>query len=176
MTVARRSPRPLQSPPASVPSLAPQSRAAFGMAAEELAGRIGYCLAAIAANSLLATRRSVVYRQLVWLQLQQLWLLRPRPPHPQGRSRACPPGFNHIDTFTLPRLGGHWRYLFFVAIDRATRLMTMQVASSRDMASAVAFLAHYQEFYPFHLYQVLTDNRQASMSSKDISTCIGPTK
>ncbi len=147
---------------------------------EELAGRLGYWLAGIAANSLLATRRSAVYRELVWLQLQQLWLLRPRPPHPQRRFRACPQGFIHIDTFAdtfaLPRLGGHWRYLFFVAIDRATRLMTMQVASALDMASAVAFLAHCQEFYPFHLYQVLTDNRQASMCSKDISTCIGPTK
>ena len=101
--------------------------------------------------------RSAVYRELVRLQLHRLRSLRPRPSQPHGRFRACPPGFLHIDTFALPRLGGPRRYLF-VAIDRATRLMTMQVASTRDMASAVAFLAHCQRFYPFRLYRVLTDN------------------
>jgi transposase InsO family protein len=101
--------------------------------------------------------RSAVYRELVRLQLHRLRSLRPRSRQPHGRFRACPPGFLHIDTFALPRLGGPRRYLF-VAIDRATRLMTMQVAAARDMASAVAFLAHCQRFYPFRLYRVLTDN------------------
>lgn len=101
--------------------------------------------------------RSAVYRELIRLQLHRLRLLRPRPNQPHGRFHACPPGFLHIDTFALPRLGGPRRYLF-VAIDRATRLMTMQVATARDMASAVAFLAHCQRFYPFRLYRVLTDN------------------
>lgn len=101
--------------------------------------------------------RSAVYRELVRLSLHQLRQLRPRPSQPHGRFRACPPGFLHIDTFALPRLGGPRRYLF-VAIDRTTRLLTMQVASARDMASAVTFLAHCQRFYPFRLYRVLTDN------------------
>ncbi|HZN44555.1 MAG TPA: DDE-type integrase/transposase/recombinase [Nitrospiraceae bacterium] len=78
---------------------------------------------------------------------------------PTGRFRACPPGFLYIDTFALPRLGGARRYLF-VAIDRATRLMTMQVAPARTMAHAGAFLTHCQRFYPFRLYRVLTDNGQ----------------
>lgn len=101
--------------------------------------------------------RAAVSRELVRLQLPRIQLLRPRPPRPQGRFRACPPGFIHIDTVALPRLGGSRRYLV-VAIDRATRLMTMPVASARDMASAVAFLAHCQRCYPFHLHRVLTDN------------------
>ena len=101
--------------------------------------------------------RSAVYRELVRLQLHRLRLLRPHPARPHGRFRACPPGGLHIDTFALPRLGGPRRYLF-VAIDRATRLMTMQIATARDMASAVAFLVHCQRFYPFRLYRVLTDN------------------
>jgi transposase InsO family protein len=101
--------------------------------------------------------RSTVYRELVRLQLHRLRLLRSHPTRPHGRFRACPPGFLHIDTVVLPRLGGPRRYLF-VAIDRATRLMTMQVAPARDMARAIAFLAHCQRFYPFHLYRVLTDN------------------
>jgi len=101
--------------------------------------------------------RSAVYRELVRLQLHRLRLLRRRPTRPQGRFRACPPGFLHIDAFALPRLAGQRRYLF-VAIDRATRLMTLQVAPARDTASAVAFLRHCQRFYPFRLYRVLTDN------------------
>lgn len=101
--------------------------------------------------------RSAVYRELVRLQLHRLRLLQPRPNQLHGRFRACPPGFLHIDPFALPRLGGPRRSLF-VAIDRATRLMTMQVASARNMASAVAFLAHCQRFYPFRLYRVLPDN------------------
>ncbi|HXF93324.1 MAG TPA: hypothetical protein VNK46_11260 [Nitrospiraceae bacterium] len=101
--------------------------------------------------------RSAGYRELVRLSLPPLRRLRPHPNQPPGRFRACPPGFLHLDTFALPRLGGPRRYLC-VAIDRATRLMTMPVASARDMASAVAFLAHCQRFYPFRLYRVLTDN------------------
>lgn len=101
--------------------------------------------------------RSAVYRELVRLSLHQLHRLRPQPSRSRGRFRACPPGFLHIDTFALPRLGGPRRYLF-VAIDRATRLMTMQVATARTMAHAVAFLGHCQQFYPFRLYRVLTDN------------------
>ncbi len=101
--------------------------------------------------------RSAVYRELVRLQLHRLRTLRPRVPRPQGRFRACPPGFLHLDAFALPRLGGQRRYLL-VAIDRATRLMTMHVAAARDTASTLAFLAHCQRFYPFRLYRVLTDN------------------
>ena len=97
------------------------------------------------------------YRELARLQLHRLRSLRPSPSRPQGRFRACPPGFLHIDTFALPRLGGPRRYLF-VAIDRATRLMTMQVAPARTMAHAGAFLIHCQRFYPFRPYGVLTDN------------------
>lgn len=101
--------------------------------------------------------RSAVYRELVRLQRHRLHRLRAQPAQPHGRFRVCPPGFLHIDTFALPRLGGPRRDLV-VAIDRATRLMTLHVAAARNMANAVAFLAHCQRFYPFRLYRVLTDN------------------
>lgn len=101
--------------------------------------------------------RPTVYRELVRLPFHRLRSLRPSPNQPHGRVRSCPPGFLPIDTFALPRLGGPRRYLF-VAINRATPLMTMQVASARDMASAVVFLAHCQRVYPFRLYRALPDN------------------
>lgn len=101
--------------------------------------------------------RSAVYRELVRLELHQLRTLRPQAPRRQGKFRACPPGFLHVDVFYLPRLDGRRRYLF-VAIDRATRLLTMQVYETRETASALAFVAHCQRFYPFRLYRLLTDN------------------
>lgn len=101
--------------------------------------------------------RSAVYRELVRLQLHQLRVLRPAQQRRHGKFRACPPGFVHLDVFYLPRLDGTRRYVF-VAIDRATRLLTCQVYESRATASALAFLAHCQRFYPFRLYRLLTDN------------------
>lgn len=83
--------------------------------------------------------------------------MRPTPRRARGTFRACPPGFLHLDVFHLPRLDGQRCYLF-VAIDRATRLLTCQVATRRDGANAVGFLAHCQRFYPFRLYRILTDN------------------
>lgn len=101
--------------------------------------------------------RSAVYRELVRLQLHQLKAFRPPTKRRRGKFRACPPGFLHVDVFYLPRLDGQRRYLF-VAIDRATRLLTMQISDTRETASALAFLAHCHRFYPFRLYRILTDN------------------
>lgn len=101
--------------------------------------------------------RSSCYRELVRLQLHQLHSLRPSFKRIHGKFRASPPGFLHIDTFYLPRLDGKKRYLF-VAIDRATRLMTLRIYDSRDAASGQSFLDHCLVFYPFRIYRVLTDN------------------
>ncbi len=113
--------------------------------------------------------RSAVYRELVRLELHQLRTLRPHATRPRGTFRACPPGFLHVDVFYLPRLNGTRRYLF-VAIDRATCLLTMQVYGTRETASALAFLAPCQRFYPFRLYRLTpglpNDSGSASTSSE----------
>jgi transposase InsO family protein len=101
--------------------------------------------------------RSAVYRELVRLELHQLRALQPRATRPRGQFRPCPPGFLHIDVFYLPRLDGPRPYVF-VAIDRATRLLTCQVYPTRARTSALAFVAHCQRFYPFRLYRILTDH------------------
>lgn len=101
--------------------------------------------------------RSAVYRELVRLSLQRLKLLRPVSERKRGRFRACPPGFLHIDIFYLPRLDGRRRFLF-VAIDRATRLLAMQVYPDQEASSALLFLEHCRRFYPFRIYRILTDN------------------
>jgi len=128
MEAARRSPRPRRSLPAPGQSLAVRSRTVVGLAAERLAGLAAHCLPQLS--------RAAVSRELgSRLQRPRLWLLLPHSPRPQGRFRACPLGFIHIDT-VAPALGGPWWYLF-VTIIRATHLMTMPVASKRDMISAV---------------------------------------
>src|SRR5207249_9007845 len=101
--------------------------------------------------------RSAVYRELVRLQLQRVAALRPQARRARGRFRACPPGFLPLNVFYLPRLDGRRRYLF-LAIDRATRLLTVQVYAAHNAASGVAFLVHCQRFSPFRVYRILTDN------------------
>ena len=99
--------------------------------------------------------RSSVYRELVRLGLQRLKAQEPRIKH--GKFKASPPGFLHIDVFYLPRLDGKKRYLY-VAIDRATRLLTMQVHDQRSAECSCLFLEHCKKFYPFRIWRILTDN------------------
>ena len=101
--------------------------------------------------------RSAVYRQLVRQNIQDLKKLRVCQERPHGKFRAAPPGFLHIDIFRLPKMDDKQLYLF-VAIDRATRLLTMQAYHRQDAQSAAVFLDHCRKFYPFRIYRVLTDN------------------
>jgi transposase-like protein/transposase len=101
--------------------------------------------------------RSAVYRQLVRQQIHDLNQLRIRQERTHGKFRACAPGFLHIDIFRLPKIGQKKMHLF-VAIDRATRLLTMQAYEHGDAQAAVRFLEHCRVFYPFKIYRILTDN------------------
>jgi transposase InsO family protein len=74
-----------------------------------------------------------------------------------GTFKDYPPGFLHIDLFYLPQLEGTKRYCF-LAVDRATRLMFLEVYDHKDAASATAFLSQCLEFFPFTVEKILTDN------------------
>jgi transposase InsO family protein len=104
--------------------------------------------------------RSAVYRQLVRQNIQDLRKLRICQERPHGKFRAAPPGFLHIDIFTLPRMDDK-KLCLFVAIDRATRLLTMQAYPQKDARTALIFLEHCRRFYPFRIYRILTDNGPA---------------
>ena len=101
--------------------------------------------------------RSSVYRHLVRVGLEDRKALRPTKARVIGKFRVCPPGFLHIDVFYLPKIDGKKRYLF-AAIDRATRGLTVQVYDKHEAESAVLFLQHCRQFYPFKIYKILTDN------------------
>lgn len=71
------------------------------------------------------------------------------------------PGFLHIDVFYLPRFGPKGkkkRYYCFLAIDRATRLLLLEVYPHKSAKEAGDFLMKCMQFFPFQIHHVLTDN------------------
>lgn len=74
-----------------------------------------------------------------------------------GVFKEYPPGFLHVDCFYLPQLEGTKRY-GFLAVDRATRLMFLEVYERKDKEAATDFLQKCLDFFPFQIEKVLTDN------------------
>jgi len=69
------------------------------------------------------------------------------------------PGFIHIDIKYLPQMPGETarRYLF-VAIDRATRWVFMEIYADQSDASSVDFLSKVKSACPVNIVKLLTDN------------------
>ncbi len=69
------------------------------------------------------------------------------------------PGFIHVDIKFLPRMPGEKqrRYLY-VAIDRATRWVYLEVFSSQTANDAQRFMKHVIEKVPFKIQKILTGN------------------
>ena len=72
------------------------------------------------------------------------------------------PGFVHVDIQYLPQMQGEAsrRYLF-VAIDRATRWVYLEIRKDKSARSARAFLNKLLQAAPFKVQKVLTDNDKA---------------
>jgi len=66
------------------------------------------------------------------------------------------PGFLHIDTAQI-NLGKDKFYLF-VAIDRATRYVYLELHDNKRMETATTFLENTVAQYPFNIEKILTDN------------------
>ena len=67
------------------------------------------------------------------------------------------PGFLHIDITYWPKFNGI-KYYIYVAIDRATRLIYIEVHDNKKAETAAKFLEKALEFFPFKIEKVLTDN------------------
>lgn len=81
---------------------------------------------------------------------------------PEPVSKAAPfadepCGFIHMDLKHLPTLQNQRSYVF-VAIDRATRYVYIEVHADRTAATAVGFLDRFVEHFPQTVRTVLTDN------------------
>jgi transposase-like protein len=68
-----------------------------------------------------------------------------------------PAGFIHIDVKYLPPLGRRRSYAY-VAIDRATRFVYMEILPDRRAATAAGFLARFLDTFPLEVHTILTDN------------------
>jgi len=76
-----------------------------------------------------------------------------------GRFKAYEPGFIHVDVKYLPQLQDQSsRSYLFVAIDRATRWVYLEIRSNKSAKSARGFLKNLINKAPFKIKTVLTDN------------------
>lgn len=86
--------------------------------------------------------------------------LEPAPAKRPGKPfKAYDPGYFHIDVKYLPQMRDETsrRYLF-VAIDRATRWVFVQIKPNKTASAARAFLNALQKAAPCHIQTILTDN------------------
>lgn len=83
---------------------------------------------------------------------------RPKPAKPAvGAFERASVGFIHVDLKHLTRLGGRPSFVF-VAIDRATRFVHIEIISQRDAATAAACLERFLAAFPHPVHTILTDN------------------
>ena len=86
--------------------------------------------------------------------------LKPQEPQPVHKAfKSYEPGYVHMDVKYLPQMQdeSQRRYLF-VAIDRATRWVFVQLKSNKTAASAQAFLRALHKACPIRITKLLTDN------------------
>ena len=67
------------------------------------------------------------------------------------------PGFLHVDITYWPKFNGV-KYYIFVAIDRATRLIYLEIHDNKRADTSAKFLEKALNFFPFKIEKVLTDN------------------
>lgn len=98
--------------------------------------------------------RSAIYRCLRRHGLAR----RPTPDKPAiGVFEVATVGFIHIDLKYLPALERRKSYAF-VAIDRATRYVYLEIHPQRDGSTAASFLERFLAHFPHPVHTILTDN------------------
>jgi transposase-like protein len=83
---------------------------------------------------------------------------RPAPDKPKiGAFEQVSVGFIHVDLKHLPALQRRKSYAF-VAIDRATRYVYLEIHPRRDAETAAGFLKRFLAHFPHRVHTILTDN------------------
>ena len=83
---------------------------------------------------------------------------RPKPAKPPtGNFETASVGFVHVDLKHLTRLDGKPSFVF-VAIDRATRFVHIEIIARRDAATVAACLKRFLAAFPHKVHTILTDN------------------
>lgn len=108
--------------------------------------------------------RSALHRMLQRREVQTLAALARQDAGDDHKPRHKPfkdyePGYVHIDIKHLPQMPDEQqkRYLY-VAIDRATRWVYLEIKNSQSSKDAQAFMTRVEEKAPFKIHTVLTDN------------------
>ena len=68
-----------------------------------------------------------------------------------------PAGFIHVNVKYLPPLNRRRSYAY-VAIDRATRFVYLEILPDRRADTAAGFLARFRDSFPLKVHTILTDN------------------
>ena len=82
---------------------------------------------------------------------------RPKAPVEKKPFKEYPPGYLHVDTTYLPKMGGQ-SLKAFVAVDRATRMAFVSVSPKKTPKAAEAFIQKVKAEFPVPITHVLTDN------------------
>jgi transposase InsO family protein len=81
------------------------------------------------------------------------------PKEPHKAFKAYEPGYLHMDVKYLPQMADETRRSYlFVAIDRATRWVFVQIKSDKTARSASSFLTALYKACPMKIQKLLTDN------------------
>ncbi len=89
--------------------------------------------------------------------LHKLKPIQPKSPHKPFKSYV--PGYLHVDIKYLPQMADETaRSYLFVAINRATRWVFIQIMPSKSAANARKFLKALHEACPVKIKHILTDN------------------
>lgn len=99
-------------------------------------------------------------RSSMYYYLKQWWLIQRRKDkwkRINWKFKKYDPWFIHIDITYWPKI--NWiKYYIHIAIDRATRLIYLEIHDNKRAKTAASFLKKAIEFFPFKIEKVLTDN------------------
>jgi transposase InsO family protein len=105
--------------------------------------------------------RSAIHRLLQRENISRLADLEPvaEGEKPKKTFKDYEPGYVHVDVKYLPKLADQDRHGYlFVAIDRATRWVYLEVKPDKTAASAAQFMRSLTNAAPMRIVKVLTDN------------------
>ena len=95
-------------------------------------------------------------RSLIWNYLKYWWFTKKKK-RVTKKFKEYDPWYIHIDISYGPKF--NWKkYYIYVAIDRATRLMNIEVHTDKKANTAAEFLKKSIKFFPFEIEKILTDN------------------
>jgi len=97
-----------------------------------------------------------IKRWSVFYYLRHRWLTKKEKPK-RSKFKEYEPWYLHIDLSYWPTIDGKKCYIY-VAIDRATRLMYIEIHENKTSKTASKFLRNVIDFFPFKIEKILTDN------------------